>query len=53
VEPGDQLVLTAKLERQMRGIWKFSTIAYVGDDEVTSALMMVAPEVNKTAKAQA
>jgi 3-hydroxyacyl-[acyl-carrier-protein] dehydratase len=48
VEPGDQLILTAKLERQMRGIWKFSTAAFVGDDEVTSAVMMVAPEVNKT-----
>jgi 3-hydroxyacyl-[acyl-carrier-protein] dehydratase len=48
VEPGDQLILTAKLERQMRGIWKFSTAAYVGADEVTSALMMVAPETNKT-----
>ena len=48
VEPGDQLILTSKLERQMRGIWKFSTVAYVGDDEVTSALMMVAPETNKT-----
>ena len=50
VQPGDQLILTAKLERQMRGIWKFSTVAYVGDDEVTSALMMVAPETNKSAK---
>src|ERR1043165_9301704 len=53
VEPGDQLILTAKLERQMRGIWKFSTVAYVGDDEVTSASMRVAPEVNKTSKARA
>lgn len=51
VEPGDQLILTAKLERQMRGIWKFSTVAYVGEDEVTSAQMMVAPETNKTSKA--
>jgi 3-hydroxyacyl-[acyl-carrier-protein] dehydratase len=50
VEPGDQLILTAKLERQMRGIWKFSTLAYVGADEVTSAEMMVAPETNKTAR---
>jgi 3-hydroxyacyl-[acyl-carrier-protein] dehydratase len=49
VEPGDQLILTSKLERQMRGIWKFSTVAYVGDDEVTSASMMVAPETNKNA----
>ena len=48
VEPGDQLILTAKLERQMRGIWKFSTVAYVSADEVTSATMMVAPETNKT-----
>jgi 3-hydroxyacyl-[acyl-carrier-protein] dehydratase len=43
VEPGDQLILTAKLERQMRGIWKFSAVAYVGDAEVASAEMMVAP----------
>ncbi len=47
VEPGDQLILTAKLERSLRGIWKFSTIAYVGDQEVTSAEMMVAPETGK------
>ena len=33
VEPGDQLILTAKLERQMRGIWKFSASALVGDVE--------------------
>ncbi len=51
VQPGDQLILTAKFERQMRGIWKFSTAAYVGEDEVTSALMMVAPETNKSKKA--
>jgi 3-hydroxyacyl-[acyl-carrier-protein] dehydratase len=49
VEPGDQLILTARLERQMRGIWKFSTVAYVGEDEVTSAEMMVAPGDAKTA----
>ena len=34
-------MLKAKLERSMRGIWKFTTVAYVGDDEVTSAEMMV------------
>jgi 3-hydroxyacyl-[acyl-carrier-protein] dehydratase len=43
VEPGDQLILTAKLERTMRGIWKFTTVAYVGGAEVCSAEMMVAP----------
>jgi len=47
VEPGDQLILTAKLERRMRGIWKFSTIAFVGDTEVAGAEMMVAPETGK------
>ena len=47
VEPGDQLILTATLERQMRGIWKFSTAALVGDVEVASAEMMVAPETQK------
>ena len=54
VEPGDQLTLTATFERSFKGIWKFDTIAYVGEDEVTSAEMMVAPETNKTSpKAQA
>lgn len=45
VEPGDQLVLKAKLERAIRGIWKFSTLAEVDGREVASATMMVAPEV--------
>lgn len=44
VEPGDQLLLTAQLERAFKGIWKFSTAALVGDDEVAHAEMMVAPE---------
>ena len=47
VEPGDQLVLTATLERTMRGIWKFSAIALVGETEVASAELMVAPETGK------
>lgn len=47
VQPGDQLILTAKFERSFKGIWKFSTAAFVGDDEVTSADMMVAPETRK------
>ncbi len=45
VEPGDQLVLKARLERALRGIWKFSTVAEVDGKEVASATMMVAPEV--------
>jgi len=47
VEPGDQLILTAKLERAIRGIWKFSTVALVGDQEAASADMMVAPGAQK------
>ena len=45
VEPGDQLALKATLERALRGIWKFSTVAEVGGEEVACATMMVAPEV--------
>jgi 3-hydroxyacyl-[acyl-carrier-protein] dehydratase len=44
VEPGDQLILTVSLERALRGIWKFSSTALVGDVEVANAEMMVAPE---------
>ncbi len=51
VEPGDQLTLTAKLERSFKGIWKFSTVALVGADEVASAEMMVAPETGHRTKA--
>ena len=49
VEPGDQLVLTATLERAMKGIWKFSTAALVDGVEVCSAEMMVAPEAGSGA----
>jgi len=47
VLPGDQLVLTAKLERTMRGIWKFSTAALVGDKEVAHADLLVTPEIGR------
>ncbi len=30
VEPGDQLILQATLERNLRGIWKLSAVASVG-----------------------
>ena len=42
VVPGDQLLLTAQLERSLRGIWRFATVALVGDQEVAHAQMMVA-----------
>jgi len=43
VVPGDQLLLTAQLERSLRGIWRFATTALVADQEVAQAQMMVAP----------
>ena len=43
VVPGDQLVLTAQLQRSLKGIWRFSTAALVDEHEVAHADMMVAP----------
>jgi 3-hydroxyacyl-[acyl-carrier-protein] dehydratase len=43
VLPGDQVILTAKLERRIRTIWKFSTAATVSGVEVASAEMLVMP----------
>ena len=47
VEPGDQLILTATVDRCLRGIWRFSTRAQVGDSEVAHAEIMVTPEAGK------
>ena len=47
VVPGDQLILSATVQRALRGIWKFETVALVGDTEVAHAEMMVAPETGK------
>jgi 3-hydroxyacyl-[acyl-carrier-protein] dehydratase len=49
VEPGDQIVLKATLERSFKGIWKFATVAEVDGEEVACAEMMVAPETNRKA----
>jgi 3-hydroxyacyl-[acyl-carrier-protein] dehydratase len=43
VVPGDQLLLSAQLERSLKGIWRFSTVARVGDEEAAHAEMMLAP----------
>jgi len=43
VEPGDQLTLSATLERTLRGIWKMSAVASVGDAEAAAAELMLAP----------
>ena len=42
VVPGDQVLLTAQLERSLKGISRFSTKALVGDQEVAHADMMIA-----------
>jgi len=51
VEPGDQLILKATLERSIRGIWKFTTTAEVDGKEVCGAEMMVAPGEARARKA--
>lgn len=40
VGPGDQLMLEVAIERTLRGIWKFSTHARVGDALVAEARLM-------------
>jgi len=47
VQPGDQLVLTAQVERYLKGIWRFSTVALIDDHEVAHAEIMVTPESAK------
>ena len=41
VVPGDQVILKASLERKIRTIWKFRTVAEVDGTEVCSASIMV------------
>ena len=43
VVPGDQLTLEAKVERVLRGIWRFSARALVAGEEVVSADIMLSP----------
>jgi 3-hydroxyacyl-[acyl-carrier-protein] dehydratase len=41
VEPGDQLILTARVLRNVKGIWKLATAAYVAEAEAVQAEMML------------
>jgi len=50
VEPGDQLILTVKVLRAFKGIWKFHGLAEVDGVEVASTEIMVAPETKAPAK---
>jgi len=49
VEPGDQLILQARLERSLRGIWRLSVQAMVGGAEAVSAELMLAPDIENAA----
>ena len=49
VLPGDQLILTARLERNMRGIWRVTTAAYVGDDVACEADLLLALDLGNSA----
>jgi 3-hydroxyacyl-[acyl-carrier-protein] dehydratase len=45
VEPGDQLILLANFERNLKGIWRLATSAEVGGEEVANAQIMIAPDL--------
>ncbi|MCE9633756.1 MAG: 3-hydroxyacyl-ACP dehydratase FabZ [Methylophilales bacterium] len=40
VSPGDQLILKVKIDRIMRGIWKYSGKAFVDDEVVAEASLL-------------
>lgn len=40
VSPGDQIILNVKIDRILKGIWKYSGVAKVGDEIVAEANMM-------------
>lgn len=40
VEPGDQLILEASIDRVRAGIWKFKSVARVGDEVACEAELM-------------
>ena len=40
VGPGDQIILNVKIDRVLKGIWKYSGTASVSDEVVAEASMM-------------
>ena len=48
VVPGDQLLLSAQLERSFKGIWRLETAAEVAGKEVAHARIMIAPDLKNT-----
>ncbi len=51
VMPGDQLILIARYERSLRGIWQLATTAEVDGEEVAHAQIMVAPNLKEATAA--
>ena len=48
VGPGDQIILNVKIIRILKGIWKYSGVATVGNDIVAEASMMcILKEIKK------
>jgi len=47
VEPGDQLILEARFERNVKGIWRCPASASVAGQEVANAYIMIAPDLKK------
>ena len=48
VGPGDQIILNVKIDRILKGIWKYSGTAIVEDDVVAEASMMcILKEIKK------
>jgi 3-hydroxyacyl-[acyl-carrier-protein] dehydratase len=47
VVPGDQLLLEVRLERSLKGIWRFSASALVDGQAAATADMMLAPEAGR------
>lgn len=40
VSPGDQIILNVKIDRILKGIWKYNAVARVADEVVAEANMM-------------
>ena len=48
VGPGDQIIINVKIDRILKGIWKYSGTAMVGNDLVAEASMMcILKEIQK------
>ena len=48
VGPGDQIILNVKIDRILKGIWKYKGVATVDDEVVAEANMMcILKEIKK------